>query len=709
MTNPLPSIGLTSSRFSANQTTAEAAYGRAEPVVAAHASSSREPRRQRVNPQESRLRSASPRRRNVISGNWTRLLNNLDTFTRALAKKMARDGAYAGRNDVEHNATNVRCPSKDMVTIDDPWRDSAIPIHRNLHATTLHFTPSTPGDDSHMYIAAQSPIPEKGAVDGFFACEKFLAKALESGLGIFQFVSPSKTGEAGYISKRSIIGQLTEKINQPGGKDLLIGRRYTLKNFGPLETTYSDGSVEHSDKHYALEVEDTKGVGNPHPRVRIILTQAQVAFDNKVVAATDIRQASELMDELHKQAGPEHKCTMVVSHAGIGRNATLIAYREMYDRIENGPINNPEELEAALEKLIMEGRAARGPQFVHSEEQVRELASTLKEDLERKTQLKDSDVGRQSRSAASEPVNPSVSHWITPVDEARPATAPTALAASKEVVAAALENLFQLQDTPGDGNCLFHALEGDLHNGFCQLPYDEVVAVRNKVADVRKNEPDNTPKRLEYNCSQIIHELDRSKQTWFEIPEDKMVSNERYADFQRRPGVYAGDDEIAQWPKVKGNEGVTVIVVDAVAENPYIKTYPSEGKTSVEKIDLLGTTPDQIREQVIARLENCFDPEFDPKGLSPVKYRVILRQGSHFQRIVGLRNDKEREHTDSQLKKQKKENEAIDRDVQETLIKRGGVWTDEAIASAQAEVAARRAKQPGFINSVKSWISKKIG
>jgi hypothetical protein len=641
MTNPLPPIVPTSSRFLADHTAAAAASSsRTELAEAGQASSSREPPRPCANTQESRLRSASPRRQNSIADTWTKLLNNLNTLTRALAKKMARDGAYASKDDVEHNATNVRCPSKDMVTIDDPWRDSAIPIHRNLHATTLHFNPPTPGAARPTYIAAQSPIPEKGAADGFFACEKFLAKALESGLGIFQFVAPSKTGEAGYISKRSIIGQLTEKINQPGGKDLLIGGRYTLKNFGPLETTYADGSVERSDKHYALEVEDTKGVGNPHPRVRIILTQAQVAFDNKVVAATDIRQASELMDELHKQAGPEHKCTMVVSHAGIGRNATVIVYREMHDRIENGTISNPEELEAALEKLVMEGRAARGPQFVHSAEQVRELASTLLQDLNLKIQT---EARRPEPPTATGTVDAAVSREIFPIDNVPPPISSQTLLASEAVVAVAIKNLFKLQENPGGGSCLFHALESDSDGEHFRLSDQRVITIRNAVADVRKNHSDNSPERLSYNCTQMMQELEVRPKAGFEIPENGMVDNETYANFQRHPGVYAGDDEISQWTEVAGNQDVTVVVVDVAADTPHIKTYSSEGKSSVENINLFGGTADQIREQIIRKLSARLNTEFDPIGSSPARYRVILRQSVHFQRIVGFRNVQEQE------------------------------------------------------------------
>ncbi|MDY7573007.1 hypothetical protein [Actimicrobium sp. CCI2.3] len=318
----------------------------------------------------------------IISITLTELLRGLKKFTDDLAAKMVRKNAYVNVDEVEHNATNIRCPAENIVTT-TPWLGNGEPINCNLHANEITFKTDSPQEKSKKYIAAQSPIPKKDDEHGFFACEKFLAKAIEDKSGLFQFVSPSRKGESNYISKRSIVGQLKAKWDESGG-NLVIGGRYKVTNFDPMETVLTDGTLGTHDSHFIFEVEDTRlGSDAKEFPISIVLTQAQVNFDNKLLSAKGIREASKLMDE-HKlragtpETGPD---AMVISHAGIGRNATLIVYREILGRIKNGLIPNTTQLEKEVIALIEQGRAVRGPQFVHSEEQVCELFKALQEKL----------------------------------------------------------------------------------------------------------------------------------------------------------------------------------------------------------------------------------------------------------------------------------------------------------------------------------------
>ncbi len=90
------------------------------------------------------------------------------------------------------------------------------------------------------------------------------------------------------------------------------------------------------------------------------------------------------MDEHNLRSGKKTRNrpdSMIVSHAGIGRNATLIVYREILGRLLNGSITDTDHLEREVINLIEQGRNVRGPKFVHSDEQIRELVKALQEKL----------------------------------------------------------------------------------------------------------------------------------------------------------------------------------------------------------------------------------------------------------------------------------------------------------------------------------------
>ncbi|GAA4016141.1 hypothetical protein GCM10022212_09040 [Actimicrobium antarcticum] len=116
----------------------------------------------------------------------------------------------------------------------------------------------------------------------------------------------------------------------------------------------------------------------------MLITQVGLQFTNSVLKGKEIRRASALMD-FHKQTQHELAMAlqakepeqtpifpdtqpdpMAISYAGIGRNATLIAYREALARPDD-------DTDVALANIISRGRRDRGRHFVHSEAQLREL------------------------------------------------------------------------------------------------------------------------------------------------------------------------------------------------------------------------------------------------------------------------------------------------------------------------------------------------
>jgi hypothetical protein len=352
----------------------------------------------------------------AISKTLKTLLKELKKITQGLKHDYVTDDA------VEHNATNIRCPAKNIVTIKLPGTDGE-PITYNLHANEIEFTTGAIQEQSKKYIAAQSPIPKNNSAAEFFACDKFLTKAIESKSGLFQFVSPSKTKDENHISRRSIIGQLINANNNANksSEKLLIGNRYEVKNIRQLDRS-SDSSTENSEfntPHFALDVEDT------HPdstgkkaRISIVLTQARVKFENKLLSTTAIKEASALMDDHNFKSAPTNKNRpdpMVISQAGIGRNATLIVYREMLGRIRNGTVADIDQLEKEVINLIRQGREVRGPQFVHSNEQIIELVKALQEELLNEESLEEPPINQQPEVPTNKPP---AEHEKEPLDNA---------------------------------------------------------------------------------------------------------------------------------------------------------------------------------------------------------------------------------------------------------------------------------------------------
>ncbi|GAA4017495.1 hypothetical protein [Actimicrobium antarcticum] len=308
------------------------------------------------------------------------------TRTEELKRKLLDDiHAYASKTDVEHNATNIPCMKANIVTTTMLQQGKTVTV--NLHAnrvdlTTTSETLATKRTATNTYRIGQSPIRDVTRQSNFSGsgCEKFLLQGLDSGAGTFQFVSPPRAGDPVKWSSRSIISQLESELKKNSGSSLLLGGRYRVDAPPKL--------IQDSGTHQQYRLNVTDETANPHKQFSIVLTQAGLKFDNNLLEAKEIRAASALMARHKEQleATPRQLDEpMVVSHAGIGRNATLVVYREISAGINAGTIDTPEKLEEALEELIMQGRAARGPRFVHSMAQVRALADTLLADLGEKT------------------------------------------------------------------------------------------------------------------------------------------------------------------------------------------------------------------------------------------------------------------------------------------------------------------------------------
>jgi hypothetical protein len=342
-------------------------------------------------PRSSIERTASQQFRrstNAITERCRTLWNNL------LARQN-RVGITLGKEDVGENVADVICPFEGAVNVEV---GANIQIGSNekrntvfVHANQIQFAQplvrsATDSQDRPVVrtaIAGQSP-------QEFRFCERFLIHGLESGNGLFQFVSRKAHAYTKNPSKErsresSILDQLLGAWKNKKGAALLIANRFDLYR---MEKIALDEDSDHCC--YELYAKDCM-TGEPKT---MLITQAGLKFTEKVLKPREIQRASTLMD-MHKQRQSEFNQRIfstpqlssdrqpdptVISYAGIGRNATLIAYREALLRTGDSTDN-------ALADIISRGRRDRGPRFVHSAAQLQALqeAVDLAKDANRPT------------------------------------------------------------------------------------------------------------------------------------------------------------------------------------------------------------------------------------------------------------------------------------------------------------------------------------
>ncbi|GAA4025735.1 hypothetical protein GCM10022212_24510 [Actimicrobium antarcticum] len=218
------------------------------------------------------------------------------------------------------------------------------------------------------YAAGQSPEDAR--------VEDFLLQGIASGQGIFQFVSRRAHHAPERSRETPVIALLEQRCLRPDKP--LIGGRYRLES---VERTAGKNADDGSDFLRAeVLVIDTWSTALPAAPLRIPITQAGLKFTDRLLRVEQIERASALLDAHNDQCltpdTPEAADKMVLSFAGIGRNATLITYRVLRDAIARGELTQ-DTLDAALDAEITANRARRGPGYVHSIEQRNELREAL--------------------------------------------------------------------------------------------------------------------------------------------------------------------------------------------------------------------------------------------------------------------------------------------------------------------------------------------
>jgi hypothetical protein len=269
------------------------------------------------------------------------------------------------RKQVAVNSSKVYCNRKNVIEI-TAENGNKTAIHANkIGPNTAETTP--------YYAAGQSPKQE--------SLDNMLVQGIESGLGIYQFVSERAHTTNSNSSKKTILAMLNERHEnaQSNKQPLSIAGKYKVTDF--VDRQQSVGPYT----QYLLTVEEI-GVTPPAPRT-IAITQAGFPFPEAVLSSSDIELARmALVQHIPTtltpvaQTGTAQIHPLIVSHAGIGRNATLITYDRIWNLINSKNTDkriNRINLDDKLCELIEEGRLSRGPRFVHSREQLAQLRAAL--------------------------------------------------------------------------------------------------------------------------------------------------------------------------------------------------------------------------------------------------------------------------------------------------------------------------------------------
>ena len=463
----------------------------------------------------------------------------------------------------------------------------------------------------------------------FRECEKNLVQGIESGQGVYQFVSRKAHFLPAESNEKPIISTLIAQWNSSKEKqsDLILGGRFKVvsiepNSWPPAVREGRDYNTRDKQRTCALTVvgiDDDKNDTAKHRRIP--LTQVGLKFTDKLLREHQICHARVVVKEhLEKCIPPlpgaqRQFLPMIASAANRGRGPTLIAFDYVMSQIENDTIKDEASIDTALNEIITAGRkariasdlhAGRKPDlsgFVHSAAQLQELQTALRGELTSRRANSMLTSGRGARNRASTALN---------------------------------RNRFQILTNAGGGSCLFHSLEGTASKPSLTAP--ELVALRGRVAAVLEAQKE-TPEQKRRNGHEIKSEAQRQNHP---IPDQDEVDNSVMANHQRNSSYFAGDMEIEQWLTLPENVGKTVVCIDTKRDCEQITIVSAQPLTRIDlrEIALAKKPKDEIDKeldsQIVAAIYGTpIRRGNDGKPIIPENRIVIYRTTGHFERIIG--------------------------------------------------------------------------
>lgn len=291
---------------------------------------------------------------------WNRLVWRLDG---------APVAPVVASSEVGSNVEGVACQRATALQVMIKTGRRVAPVF--LHASEVTFAQRPlvefvlDSDGVRSAALGQSPLE-------FRFTERFLLYGLDSGKGLFEFVSISTHRNAIGLVENPIHAQLKQAFDAAAGSPdgLVLGGRYRAIGLTEIDCDEPDF------RRFRLQVTD---VSNPGRTSTMLLTQAGLKFEDNVLMANQIIQASELMDS-HVATDAADPATwqqdpLTVSFSGIGRSAVLVVYREAVRRLSG--VGSEEGVDALLEQIVIDGRRDRGPWFIHGRHQLEQLREAV--------------------------------------------------------------------------------------------------------------------------------------------------------------------------------------------------------------------------------------------------------------------------------------------------------------------------------------------
>ena len=182
--------------------------------------------------------------------------------------------------EVPRNDSNVPCATANVIEVNFLENGESV-LHR-IHANTVEIdrlslkvdrktSTETPPPVRQCYPAGQSPNMDEA--EQFLACEKMLVQGIESGLGVYQFVSPRAHFQPEKSREKPILDTLLKQLKD--GKEIILGGRYRVVNIE--EPHPPEPGIKEVHKRYLLTV----SFGDPTVERRIPLTQVGLQLTKK--------------------------------------------------------------------------------------------------------------------------------------------------------------------------------------------------------------------------------------------------------------------------------------------------------------------------------------------------------------------------------------------------------------------------------------------
>ena len=247
------------------------------------------------------------------------------------------------------NAVNVNAVNVNYMMHDHLASQRLDALKFTLTRPVLRSGPRKTAHPRSFFFSKSPNEPE--IKEHFLECEKNVVQGIESGQGVYQFVSRKAHFLPAESDEKPIIDTLLAQWkNREPNADLILGGRFNIVSIIPSEWPPAvregrDYALRNQHRTCELTVIDMHLDANDPKRLRSIpLTQVGLKFTDKLLREAQIADANQVMiAHLKKRQPPlpgvqRQSLPIIASAAKRGRGPTLIVFHEILARIEAGLI-----------------------------------------------------------------------------------------------------------------------------------------------------------------------------------------------------------------------------------------------------------------------------------------------------------------------------------------------------------------------------------